>query len=322
MRTKAINMMLSLALLVTISACGSFGFGVSSGGVSIGTNGVSIDGLNSGIFGDMAFDVINYVAVSAAEDLAAGEVAEEFSPEQSYYIGRGVSAALVDRYKAVDPSNPKVKLQLEYLNELAGFLSYNGKMKTALWNGVTVGLLDSNDVAAFSTPGGFVWITRGAIKLCENEDQLAAILAHELGHASMNHALEAYGKAIRPNPWLKNLDMITPMGLNFGKLIGGLADMIDNNGYEKGQEFEADQWGARTLANAGYSADAMVSLLRQVKSYKARTPTPSKYLQNHPDINDRISEVQKLIKDGPEFSYSVSSGSKKNRTARFHATFK
>lgn len=331
MHSKFMSLIVCTCLLVTISACGSFSF--SGPGGSFDSEDYTdptrhipgVDGLNgfwqAALF-DFSFDVFNYVASSIADDLANGDVSDQFSPEQSYYIGRGVSASLIDTYGIADPNNRKTAEQLEYLNEMAGYLAYNGLFKTALWSTITVGILETSDVCAFSTPGGYIWVSRGAIQLCENEDQLAAILAHELGHAAHDHAIKAYGDDLRPNPWIRNLGMLSPLGINFGALIGGLAESIVNKGYAEDQETEADKWGAITLAASGYSAKSMVNLLNQVERYEQKSPTPGKYLENHPDIEDRIEEVEDLIDDIPTLALSINSKAKKSRTARFKVIFR
>ncbi|MEE9312088.1 MAG: M48 family metallopeptidase [Planctomycetota bacterium] len=332
MRNKFMSLMVCTCLLVTVSACGSFGLGISTPNSSVNFDTGNYDDVNDWVPGldglwqavlfNFSFDVFNYVASSIADDLANGDVADQFSPEQSYYIGRGVSAALINSYGIADPNNRKTAEQLQYLNEMAGYLAYNGLFETALWSSITVGILETSEVCAFSTPGGYIWISRGAISLCENEDQLAAILAHELGHAAYDHAIKAYGNDLRPNPWIRNLDMLSPLGINFGALIGSLAEQIVENGYGEDQEFEADEWGALTLFQSGYSANAMVSLLKQVERYEQKSPTPGKYLANHPDIEDRIDEIEDLISEKPALALSVTSKGKSSRTARFKVIFR
>ncbi|MDC1142431.1 M48 family metalloprotease [Planctomycetota bacterium] len=333
MNTKFMNLITCVCLLATITACGSFGFRTSdgtsfdSGDYDDVSDYINIDLNMSDMFwkvwlADFSLDVIRYVATSAAESVAEGEVPDNFSPEQSYYIGRGVSAAVIHEFGAANPNDPKVKLQLEYLNEMAGYLAVNGNFETALWSTVTVGLLDSDEVAAYSTPGGFIWITHGAIKLCENEDQLAAIIAHELGHAAMDHAIEAYGNEVRPSPWIRNLKMLSPLGMNFGQLIGSLAKQIIDEGFNEDQEFDADKWGAMTLSNAGYSGRAMLDLLRRVERFEQAAKTPSKYLKNHPDIDERIEEIEDMLDDAATLDYEVSIKGRDARKVRFKAVFK
>ncbi|MHC4840480.1 MAG: M48 family metallopeptidase [Planctomycetota bacterium] len=316
------NLIVCTCLLSTISACGIFSGGIRTGDLNISVDLGLADGVWELILTDFALDVIDYTASSIADDIADGDVPDNLSPEQSYYFGRGVSAALVDKYGMANPKDKKVKVQLEYLNEMAGYLAYSGNFETALWSPVTVGILRSNEVAAFSTPGGFIWISMGAIKLCENEDQLASIIAHELGHAAMDHAVKAYVGSIRPSPWIKNLHKLSPMGTNLGSWIGSWSEQLIEDGYGEDQEYEADKWGAMTLSSAGYSADAMLHLLRRVERFEQKSKTPGLYLKNHPDIDDRIDEIVDLIDDVPDLSYEVSIKGKKGRTARFKATFR
>jgi beta-barrel assembly-enhancing protease len=273
----------------------------------------------------LAREVTTYVYQSALDSLAAGEVAEEYEPSQEYYIGRGVSAAVVDAYTPADPADETNRSRIIYLNELGGYLRESTLEVTRdarelggyvrrndeavarienlrLFRGLHVGLLDVDEVCAFATPGGFIWISRGAIELCETEDELAAIICHELAHVVLNHGMDAYRRAnenrIADSPWVRNaLGDDDSVFAQFGRLVTSFADDLITSGYSREQEFEADNWGTRALAEAGYDPNAMVRMLEGVREYeRARGGGRGTYLDNHPDIDARVKAVQDLIR--------------------------
>ena len=76
----------------------------------------------------------------------------------------------MDTYKQADLKDPKIKRQIEYLNQMAGYISVTNPDGDALWAGVHVGILETDQVAAFATPGGCVLSTRGTQTLGHTDD--------------------------------------------------------------------------------------------------------------------------------------------------------
>ncbi|MDH5642431.1 MAG: M48 family metallopeptidase, partial [Nitrospira sp.] len=237
MRLRTIRRVSAVFCLAGVTALVAGGCSVIAGvvhGARTGNWGYAIGaGINHGI------RTIDYVASSAAESMANDEVPERFSPEQEYYIGRGVSASLVDSM-GVPPAGDATDTQLRYLNEMAGYITVANPDGSALWRGVRVGIVESSEIGAYATPGGFVWISRGTLKLCTSEEELAAVLCHELGHVAHGHAIEAYrkdgGGKVKPNPWIKNLGKVAPLPRASGNFFGGLATRIAENRYTVDQE--------------------------------------------------------------------------------------
>ena len=276
--------------------------------------------------GDVGGMIQGIAELSAAviEEVGKGNVPKEFTPENEYFIGRGVSAAIVDKYPAVDMSKPAAEKQLIYLNQMGCYIyAASGEIdKLKLGNHVSrddeekdrlkrftmhkdvhVGILDTDEVMAYATPGGFIWISRGTIALCENEDQLAAVVAHELGHVVMNHGMDAYRKAtegkITDSPVFKKVTSdLGPVVGNFAQLVGGFADNLVLNGYGKDQELEADNFGTRALATAGYDPKSMLNMLKRLEAHeKALGDKEGNFSKNHPDTDERMDEINKILKD-------------------------
>jgi hypothetical protein len=292
------------------------------------------------------------IAKSAIESLENGEVAQEYTADQQYYIGRGVSAAVLTRYEPILDDSDQHRAQIVYMNEMGGYIreaslnvtrneedlgdhiSRDDEAKQRiehlyLFKGLHVGILNTDEVAAFATPGGFIWVSRGSINMCRTEDELAAIVCHELGHVVMDHGMDNYREAnndqISDNPLFKNAMGDSTLGATFGDMIGGVADDLIDSGYSKDQEFEADNWGTRALAEAGYDPHAMVRMLKQVEAYeKSHGGKGGGYLDNHPAAKDRIEQVEDLIKDAKlkPARATMSQEAIRDRQVRFEKTFK
>ena len=283
--------------------------------------------------------------------LKDAKVADNYEPSEQYYIGRGVSAVIVDKYKPVEAKDQSAEKQITYVNEMAGFIEAASKKVTrsaiklgdytsrsydeqqhvyelVLFKGLQIGLLETDEVTAFSTPGGFMWISMGAVKMCENEDELAAIIAHELAHIILDHGMANYRTAYKGEIFSSTLSETwfsgNGLGANFGRLVTTFAEDAFK-GFHPEQEFEADNWGTRALAASGYAPEAMAKMLERIESYeKEHEVKPEEYLAHHPPIGDRIQAVKDLIKNeklkgNPN---TMTPDGVKARNDRFAETFK
>ena len=110
---------------------------------------------------------------------------QELTPEQEYYVGRAVVANVLQTYPPLD--RPQANA---YLNLLGQSLAvFSNRPET--FGGYHFLLLSSEEVNAFAAPGGLILVTRGMLLCCANEDELAAVLAHEICHVEMKHGLRA-----------------------------------------------------------------------------------------------------------------------------------
>lgn len=260
--------------------------------------------------------------------LKQAKVADSYDPSEEYYIGRGVSAVIIDKFPPVEAKDKRTERQITYVNEMAGYVEAATKGVTrsafalgshitnekdrnsrgekaqervanlVLYKGFQVGLLQTEEVTAFATPGGFLWISIGAVNLCNNEDELAAIVCHELAHIILNHGMDNYRAAYKGEiftstlgGWFKG----DGEGSIFGRLVTSVAEDAFK-GYNPEQEYEADAWGTRALAAAGYAPEAMVKVLERVEAYEKKHEVKEEdYLAHHPPISNRVKYVKDLI---------------------------
>ena len=221
---------------------------------------------------------------------------QDITPEQEYYIGRSVAATVFVTYKPYDSQKAN-----EYLNLLGQTLSrFGGKPET--FGGYHFVLLDTSEINAFSAPGGLVMISRGMVRLCRNEDELAAVLAHEIGHVENQHGLKAIRKG-------RLTSALTTLALEAGKNLGGsdLAQVTEafsgsitditgtmmNSGYARTTEFQADKGAVDILKGCGYNPAALVGMLQEMQ--KRWVPNGPGFGHTHPEPSVRIAEVRKAI---------------------------
>lgn len=301
--------------------------------------------------GDVGGVVSESVAFASAGIAALDEMemANNYEPSEEYYLGRGVSAVILGTYPPMVADDERAERQLVYVNEMAlvvnngaadvtrsasqlgdhtgrGYDAQKRVDNLTLFKGLQVGLLDTEEVTAFATPGGFVWISMGMIELCENEDELAAVVCHELGHVLLNHGMDSYREArkgeIAQNFLSESMFKGESLGAKFGHLCVTFGeDLFDQHDPE--QEFEADNWGTRALAAVGYNPAAMLSILQKVQAYQAQKEDAGRYLEAHPPIEVRIEFVRELLNEElGRTAISARPDAVAAREQRFVATFR
>jgi predicted Zn-dependent protease len=124
-------------------------------------------------------------------------------------------------------------------------------------------VLDSNQVNAFATPGGYIYITRGLLGYLNSEAELAAVLGHEIGHVTARHSVRQHSAATATGL------LATVIGAASGvQGAGDLANIAGTavvRGYGREHELESDRLGAEYLAKSGYDPRAMLQVIGVLK---------------------------------------------------------
>jgi predicted Zn-dependent protease len=156
-------------------------------------------------------------------------------------------------------------------------------------------VLDSEEINAFACPGGFIYIYKGLMKQMDNEAQLAAVLAHEVGHVVARHSAKriqaVYGYSIAMEVALGD-----KMSATARQLVDAATGLI-LIGYGRENEYEADNYGILYAKNAGYNPKGMIQIFQKFKQMEGKPPsTFEKLLMSHPPAGDRIGNGNKQIK--------------------------
>ncbi|WP_437881478.1 M48 family metallopeptidase [Pseudomonas sp. LRF_L74] len=156
-----------------------------------------------------------------------------------------------------------------------------------------VNLIDSDELNANCGPGGKIIFYKGLIdQLKLTDDEIAAVMGHEIAHALREHSREAYSKA-------QGVQVATQLGSAFG--LGDSNLQLANVGVEylmtlpnsRANENEADIIGLELAARAGYNPNAAISLWQKMS--KAGGGAPPEFMSTHPSSNSRISSLQAAI---------------------------
>ncbi len=239
-------------------------------------------------------DLENLKNRKQGRDALSGDLTSSFSDADEIELGKGVSARIL--HETPELNNPNLWEYVSYIGATLAQVSPRGGLTYYFV------ILDSDEVNAFSVPGGFIFITRGAIEFCSNEAELAAILAHELGHVSMRHAVRSLDKAkyrFMMKDALAELDEQQPERAEaFKKLVEELTAIGDDfyaytrNPYNQVMEKEADRESLIYLARAGYNPHAAITLLERFRDVFGDSKTLGKCMSSHPTPSERISTMK------------------------------
>lgn len=240
---------------------------------------------------------------------AITDAQKDLTPENEYWTGRSVATNLLARHEyryhdADALQDGSLSGTTAYVSAVGGVLAASA-METprkgdrpAPIAGWHFTIIESDTINAFAAPGGWVFVTTAAIKAAKSEDELAAVLAHEIAHVVRGHALGSIKKGRWANVAKTALDTSVQLDeQSLGELTqvfeGAMDDMIDGilvKGYSKDTEYEADRVGLEIMAHAGYDPQALV---RYLKTLDAEQGGGSGGFQaTHPKASDRIAKIQ------------------------------
>lgn len=224
---------------------------------------------------------------------------DTISPEQEYYVGRAVSAQILVRYPLRDRPAGRA-----YVN-LVGATASLASARPDLYCGYRFAVLESEELNAFASPDGTIFITHGLLALCDNEDELAAVLAHEVAHVQARHGMKSLGKEEKIEAGRM---IVTELGAggskDMAKLSGalnstaaGISRTLLTKGYDRKQEEEADAIGLRILAAAGYDPGALPAVLEKLATqWNAGGPA---LMRSHKDPGERVRLCREALKKQP-----------------------
>jgi MAF protein len=162
-------------------------------------------------------------------------------------------------------------------------------------------VLEDNEVNAVSLPGGYVYINSGLLDKVANDDELACILAHEVGHIVARHSIKKL-QAMQGYSILRVLVAVAPGAAE----VGSAADAAFLQfllGYSREDELLADQLGARYAKLAGYDPHGMINFLIKLQDINRRMPLKGRsYYKTHPYVPDRIRVVKQELGEQINFA--------------------
>lgn len=223
--------------------------------------------------------------------IATAKSLKTVSDKDEQKIGADVAANILGASPLVDDA----ALQ-KYVNQVGVWVALHSERPKLAWR---FGVLDTASINAFSTPGGYIFITRGLLQIMKNEAELAGVLAHEISHVTKKHVIKAR---------------------QTGALVGLLADAhsdsrddsaesqavrkivrasteVYTRGLDKKDEYESDRMGMVIAARAGYDPFGLPAVLQMLASINPKDDAVALMFKTHPDPEKRLDLAMEAVGD-------------------------
>ncbi|MBI3773467.1 MAG: M48 family metalloprotease [Gammaproteobacteria bacterium] len=205
-------------------------------------------------------------------------------------FGQTVAARILGQFKIV--TNDKLN---HYVN-LVGTGIAQHSARTEL--NYRFAVLDNDGVNAFSAPGGYIFVTRGALAIMEDESELAAVLAHEIAHVTERHIVNALHIQATDTSTGAGLGRLFSAGSDtarvvFFQAIDQAVKILFEEGYDKQAELDADRVATLLLADSGYDPTALRRYIGKTSSLENKNG--SDINRTHPPSRNRLQQLDQLL---------------------------
>jgi beta-barrel assembly-enhancing protease len=226
---------------------------------------------------------ITVALIYGALGLVASQLATRIGPKAEERIGAALTASLPAVSEEADS-------RATYLSGLISGLEASGNVNTTGYPPLKVRILDTPDENAMVTAGSYLLVTDGLLENVESENELAFVLAHELGHLYYRDPLRALGRS------LVFITLSSLLGFDSStSAIPGWVNLAELS-YSRTQETNADNFALEIVVDHyGHSAHSLGFFERSLADEPAlgsALNTLSEWQQTHPMSSDRISQLK------------------------------
>ena len=162
-------------------------------------------------------------------------------------------------------------------------------------------VVDEPAVNAFALPGGYIYVTRGILAFLNDEEQLAGVLGHEIGHVTARHSAQQYTQATSAGVGLTLLSIFVPEARPFQSLAENALGLLFLK-HGRDDEVQADRLGADYTAKTGWDPRGVAGMLRTLarldEASGSRRGVPN-FLATHPAPADRVQQVLAYVQKNP-----------------------
>ncbi len=244
--------------------------------------------------------------LSSNDDVAQSDITEEVR------FGREVAARIISRFGLYDQP-----VLTKYVNLVGTVLAMSTSRPELEFH---FAVLDTNEINAYAAPGGYIFVTRGALLKMQDEAELAGVLAHEIGHVVEKHVVKELNIRGSEDSAVSGLARVIGGSTDaaraaFTQAVDHAMDILFKNGYKREDEAQADRDSVMFCALSGYEPSGLVHYFERVNSIKGKqTEVLDK---THPSYEARITLLNDTItKEG------IDDGSYKNFKDRFNGIIK
>jgi len=221
-------------------------------------------------------------AFALAASLLAPFPAAAMTAQQEVQLGDRIERAIEEQIGTVD-DDPLLSV---WVGRVFATLTPHTARRDVTYQ---VKILDAETPNAFSLPGGTVFVTKGLLNFVRNDDELASVLGHELGHEEQHHITKMYEEVKGANTLLTIFKFFSPLVNRFGDIAAGLY-LLKVSRYH---ELQADRYGLGIMTESGYDPQTMVDFMARLGTIEEKSGgVLARYFETHPGSADRVAHLE------------------------------
>lgn len=238
-------------------------------------------------------------AALAASLATTSTASDAFRPSAKQQVELGMRAAgdlrKQEKDKLLPDSDPRVILVRKVGAKLID--TFRDKEKDKPWK-FSFDVIDDKTVNAFALPGGPMFVYTGLLSKFKTEDELAAVLGHELTHVRKEHWAYQYADSMKRNLGLTALLLIFRANNTVANIANISNEVLFDLRYSRNHETEADNVGLDCMTAAGYNPEGMAETFRMLAEVAGKG-APPEFLSDHPSDKRRVQNIEDRIKTMP-----------------------
>ncbi len=234
------------------------------------------------------YQVISYYSKTEYNEITGQKQRIGLTKNQEIQLGLQSAPHMAKQHGGLHPDN---KAQ-EYVDRVGKKLVLNSIAASSGYEFDFHLLTDPQTINAFALPGGQVFITQALFSKLQNEDQLAGILGHEIGHVLARHGAQRVAKD-QLTKGLANAAVLVTGDHSGGQLAAMIGSVVGMK-YGRGQELESDDLGIRLMMKSGYNPEEMVGVMKILKAASGGGRQPE-FFSTHPNPENRIEKILESI---------------------------
>lgn len=237
----------------------------------------------------VVFSLVRYYSKTQFNEITGEKQQIGWSVEQEVAIGMQSAPQMIQQYGGLYPD----KALQDYVKKVGQKIVENSAVNSTEYHFDFHLLADPRTVNAFALPGGQVFLTQALFSRLENEDQLAGVLGHEIGHVVGRHSAQRMAKQQLTRD-LAGAAVIATGDYNTAQAAQMISNMV-NMKFGRGHELQSDDLGVRFMLDAGYNPNSLKDVMRILKEASGDNRQPE-FFSTHPDPENRIEKIEEAIK--------------------------
>lgn len=253
--------------------------------------------------------ILSFILCSCATSPTGRQQIMLVNDSQMDAMGVKAYEEMKNKQKTVRPNSPQTGYVRCISNAIVAEL---GGSQSQGWE---VNLFEINTPNAFALPGKKIGVNTGMLKIASNQNQLAAVIGHEVGHVLARHGAERVSIGMATQTGTQLLQAITGNDSNTKKLAYALLGLGTKYGialpYSRQHETEADLMGIKLMAKAGFDPQGSVQLWQNMA--RAGGASPLEFMSTHPANQTRIRQLQAKMQEAKQlYQQALSQGKHPN----------